>query len=64
MTDLTRNQLTTGIIPSQSAEILSYGVFDGSHIPNCSDSDQHTYPEESGKYDLDTVSVFVAKLYQ
>jgi len=64
MTDLTRSQLTTGIIPSQSAEILPYGVFDGSHIPNCSEGDQHTYPEESGKYDLDTVSVFVAKLYQ
>ncbi|CAG8524890.1 10765_t:CDS:2 [Acaulospora morrowiae] len=52
---------STNIMPSQSNEMLSYEVFgDNSHMTE-GDSLFH---EESGKYDLDTVSVFVAKLYQ
>ncbi|CAG8452609.1 7678_t:CDS:2 [Acaulospora colombiana] len=58
-----RNTLTN-IMPSQSNEMLSYEVFsDKSHIPNCLEGD-NIFQEEPGKYDLDTVSVFVAKLYQ
>ncbi|CAG8461083.1 6486_t:CDS:2 [Acaulospora colombiana] len=50
-------------MPSQSNEMLSYDVFsDNSHLTTCSEGD-NLFHEESGKYDLDTVSVFVAKLY-
>ncbi|CAG8583762.1 13745_t:CDS:2 [Acaulospora morrowiae] len=60
----TRDSLTNTIMPSQSNEMLSYDVFgDSSHLATCSESD-NLFQEDSGKYDLDTVSVFVAKLYQ
>ncbi|CAG8723701.1 2616_t:CDS:2, partial [Cetraspora pellucida] len=59
-----RNTLTS-IMPSQSNEMLSYEVFaeNPSHVTNCPEGEP-LFQEETGKYDLDTVSVFVAKLYQ
>ncbi|UZO01111.1 uncharacterized protein OCT59_012216 [Rhizophagus irregularis] len=44
--------------------MLSYEVYnnDNSHV-TCSEGEP-LFQEETGKYDLDTVSVFVAKLYQ
>ncbi|CAG8710007.1 19030_t:CDS:2 [Dentiscutata erythropus] len=52
-------------MPSQSNEMLSYEVFteNPSHVTNCPEGEP-LFQEETGKYDLDTVSVFVAKLYQ
>lgn len=60
-----RNTLTNIIMPSQSNEMLSYEVYNenASHLTTCSEGD-NLFQEETGKYDLDTVSVFVAKLYQ
>ncbi|CAG8516456.1 6786_t:CDS:2 [Diversispora eburnea] len=55
----------TMIMPSQTNEMLSYGIYNdnASHLTACSEGD-NLFQEETGKYDLDTVSVFVAKLYQ
>ncbi|RHZ63271.1 hypothetical protein Glove_330g64 [Diversispora epigaea] len=55
----------TLIMPSQTNEMLSYGIYNDntSHLTACSEGD-NLFQEETGKYDLDTVSVFVAKLYQ
>ncbi|RGB22322.1 hypothetical protein C1646_822596 [Rhizophagus diaphanus] len=52
------------MMPSQSNDMLSYEVYnnDNSHV-TCSEGEP-LFQEETGKYDLDTVSVFVAKLYQ
>jgi len=59
-----RNTLTNHIMPSQSNDMLSYEVYNdnASHV-TCSEGEP-LFQEETGKYDLDTVSVFVAKLYQ
>ncbi|KAG9307345.1 hypothetical protein G9A89_017174 [Geosiphon pyriformis] len=61
------NPLSTSIMPStNSNDMLSYDVYDSTaHLtPVTEISDNPFGPEETGKYDLDTVSVFVAKLYQ
>jgi hypothetical protein len=64
-TERIRNPLTNHhMMPSQSNDMLSYEVYnnDNSHV-TCSEGEP-LFQEETGKYDLDTVSVFVAKLYQ
>ncbi|GET01989.1 winged helix DNA-binding domain-containing protein [Rhizophagus clarus] len=64
-TERIRNPLNNHhMMPSQSNDMLSYEVYnnDNSHV-TCSEGEP-LFQEETGKYDLDTVSVFVAKLYQ
>uniref|UniRef100_A0A1D1YZ98 Heat shock factor protein n=2 Tax=Eukaryota TaxID=2759 RepID=A0A1D1YZ98_9ARAE len=60
-----RNNLTNHhMMPSQSNDMLNYEMYNdnNSHV-TCSEGES-LFQEETGKYDLDTVSVFVAKLYQ
>ncbi|CAJ0764701.1 961_t:CDS:2, partial [Entrophospora sp. SA101] len=58
------------IMPSQSNEVLSFQTYhpdsnSSSHLSStCSEGGDSLFQEENGKYDLDTVSTFVAKLYQ
>ncbi|CAG8558903.1 17942_t:CDS:2 [Funneliformis caledonium] len=63
-TEHIRNPLTNHTMPSQSNDMLGYEVYNDntSHVI-CSEGEP-LFHEETGKYDLDTVSVFVAKLYQ
>ncbi|CAJ0831886.1 1116_t:CDS:2 [Entrophospora sp. SA101] len=57
-------------MPSQSNEVLSFQTYhpdsnSSSHLSStCSEGGDSLFQEENGKYDLDTVSTFVAKLYQ
>jgi len=62
-TERIRNHLTNHIMPSQSNDMLGYEVYDNTSHITCSEGEP-LFQEETGKYDLDTVSVFVAKLYQ
>ena len=59
-----RTTLNNHTMPSHSNDVLSYEIYND-NTPHVTCSEGETlFQEETGKYDLDSVSVFVAKLYQ